>query len=105
VRPRLKTLGPRIKPLEQRPRGVAILSTSPARIRGRRLQEIRHAQFRENPLCQHCLDKGITRLATESDHIVPLWQGGPDTLENRQSLCADCHEAKTTAEAGRRAHG
>jgi len=33
------------------------------------------------------------------DHIVPLWQGGPDTIDNCQSLCSGCHAWKTQEEA------
>jgi 5-methylcytosine-specific restriction endonuclease McrA len=40
----------------------------------------------------------------EYDHIVPLWEGGPDVLENIQTLCLECHREKTALEAGRRAH-
>jgi 5-methylcytosine-specific restriction endonuclease McrA len=38
--------------------------------------------------------------ATEVDHIVPLSRGGTDALENLQSLCAQCHEAKTRRDMG-----
>ena len=50
----------------------------------------------------------------EADHIVPLWQVKhlPDEervkffhLDNIQTLCKSCHAAKTTYEAGMRAHG
>ena len=37
------------------------------------------------------------------DHIVPLWDGGADTLENCQPLCPDDHAAKTQREAIERA--
>ena len=33
------------------------------------------------------------------DHILPLWDGGEDTLDNCQSLCPDDHAAKTQREA------
>lgn len=32
------------------------------------------------------------------DHIIPLSQGGPDTLENLQVLCSNCHASKTARE-------
>ena len=37
------------------------------------------------------------------DHILPLWDGGDDTLENCQPLCPDHHAAKTQREAVERA--
>lgn len=39
----------------------------------------------------------------ESDHVVPLWRGGRESPENRQSLCQPCHAEKTKDEAGQRA--
>jgi 5-methylcytosine-specific restriction protein A len=39
-------------------------------------------------------------LATQVDHIVPLSQGGTDVSENLQSICDDCHDAKSAREAG-----
>ena len=36
------------------------------------------------------------------DHIVPLWEGGRDHVENAQLLCCECHARKTQAEAIRR---
>lgn len=35
----------------------------------------------------------------ELDHKVPLSQGGPDTEENSQVLCIECHKAKSKVEA------
>jgi hypothetical protein len=32
------------------------------------------------------------------DHIVPKWVGGPDTKENIQMLCGNCHDWKTYGE-------
>jgi len=31
----------------------------------------------------------------ESDHIVGLWQGGKDTVENQEPLCLPCHSEKS----------
>jgi len=45
---------------------------------------------RSGGLCVHC-----GSVAVNADHIVPLSQGGPDTVENQQALCAGCHKAKT----------
>ena len=36
------------------------------------------------------------------DHVVPLEDGGTDTDDNLQTLCAACHGRKTRAEQRRR---
>ena len=53
---------------------------------------------RDKHLCQMCLKRGIFTTATDVDHIVPLAQGGTDTMENLQSLCHECHKQKTCQE-------
>lgn len=40
------------------------------------------------------------RLATELDHVVPLFKGGDDDDSNRQGLCRDCHTVKTAKDRG-----
>ena len=73
------------------------------RIRGRELQRIRTRYQHANPLCVLCQAKGIVRAWTELDHIVPLGPaGGADTDDNRQGLCALCHDLKTRLEMGYR---
>jgi 5-methylcytosine-specific restriction endonuclease McrA len=72
------------------------------RVRGRKLQAIRAAHFRAYPLCVRCEAKGQARIATELDHIVALDNGGTDTDDNRQGLCADCHLEKTAEDLGYR---
>ena len=44
--------------------------------------------------------RGITTLATELDHIIPIKLGG-DWFDagNLQPLCSLCHQFKTAAEA------
>jgi hypothetical protein len=39
----------------------------------------------------------------DADHIVPLVDGGPNTMENAQTLCLPHHRSKTAAEARARA--
>jgi len=39
----------------------------------------------------------------EVDHIVALWSGGKDELDNVQTLCRHCHTRKTVGEAPLRA--
>lgn len=73
------------------------------RIRGRKLQRIRHQHLSENPLCVRCLAKGRPRAATQLDHKQALVNGGKDFDEdpsNAQGLCDDCHEEKTAQDLG-----
>lgn len=71
---------------------------APKRITGRKLQEMRAALFREQPLCVLCKNAGRITPATERDHVIPLVEGGKDDDSNVQGLCHDCHEAKSKAE-------
>lgn len=71
------------------------------RITGRRLQTMRAALFAAHPLCVLCQAKGVVRLATQRDHVVPLAEGGADDAGNVQGLCEACHDAKSQAEAVR----
>lgn len=71
------------------------------RIRGLTLQRIRKRVLQAQPLCVHCLQRGVTRLATTVDHIVPVCKGGADDPHddsNRQGLCEQCHAIKTAAD-------
>lgn len=95
----MQTLKPRLQVLNTR---VAKTHTQTERIRGGNLQRIREDYFRLKPLCVACEEAGRTSLATELDHIVPLWKGGADAPHNRQGLCSPCHAAKTAEEARER---
>lgn len=55
---------------------------------------------RDCGLCCVCKAQGRIRLATDVDHIKRKADGGTDDEANLQSICDDCHEAKTTAENG-----
>ena len=68
------------------------------RVRGGRGVRLRAEFLRLNPLCKHCDEKGITRLAEQVDHVIPLEQGGEDKDNNKQALCVPCHAAKTATE-------
>lgn len=39
----------------------------------------------------------------EADHVVPVVEGGPNTLGNLRTLCTPCHKAETRTLARRRA--
>ena len=78
---------------------------TPARIRGRALQQARAALLDAAPWCVHCLQLGLRTRATIRDHRVPLAEGGADGDANVQGLCQACSDAKTADEARRgRAH-
>jgi 5-methylcytosine-specific restriction protein A len=54
---------------------------------------------RDNPYCQW---PGCPRLADQTDHIVPLAEGGDRyNRTNLQSLCTPHHKTKTVADARR----
>lgn len=73
------------------------------RIQGRRGQALRKARLALEPLCRECLAQGMITEATEVDHVRALSQGGTDTNDNVQSLCATHHAAKTAADLGYKA--
>jgi len=66
----------------------------------KRWKRLRAAKFRENPLCEKCEIKGITRMAEEIHHKIPFQTGRtPEKIEvlafdwdNLQSLCIPCHK-------------
>lgn len=70
------------------------------RIKGRRGVAIRKARLARQPLCEDCTVKGLTVIATEVDHIIPLARGGKDTDDNVRSLCRAHHEARTREQFG-----
>lgn len=78
--------------------------TTDDRMRGRKLQRIRAAHFRSNPLCSgpdsECERQGRVRTWTQLDHRVAIVNGGTDTDDNRQGLCDECHELKTARDLG-----
>lgn len=53
--------------------------------------------LRRDPTCRAC---GL-RPSVIADHIVPVAEGGDDTMANGQGLCEPCHDAKTKAERAR----
>ena len=54
--------------------------------------------------CEDCKRLERVRPAHEVDHVVPLAQGGTDSLSNLAAINHDCHRVKTLREsaAGRR---
>lgn len=62
-----------------------------ARGYGSRWQRISRRQRRRMPFCEIRLP-GCTFLATEADHVVPLFLGG--TSDRVQSACTNCNSKK-----------
>jgi 5-methylcytosine-specific restriction protein A len=63
-------------------------------------RDLREVVLNAEPLCRHCAKKGITKPATEIDHIQPR-KIRPDLeldYNNTQPLCFDCHVKKTVEE-------
>lgn len=56
---------------------------------------------RDDYVCVSCRGTGRFVTATEVDHILSKAQGGTDEHENLQSLCSDCHKAKTVLDSQR----
>lgn len=89
---RLKTLKPRLS------NGLQVGQTE--RVGGGRWKRIREQILAEEPICRSCNSKYRVSLATEVDHIKPLWLGGREfDRDNLQPLCCDCHIIKTSEEA------
>lgn len=54
---------------------------------------LRHAVFvRDGMACLHCGDTDVDHLT--ADHVVPEFHGGPNTMENLQTLCMPCNRKK-----------
>ena len=66
---------------------------------GSRWQKIRREYLRLHPECEVCLRIGVHRAADVVDHVRPRTHGGSDATSNLQSLCHDCHDAKSALEA------
>lgn len=60
---------------------------------------------RDCALCQPCMRQGRVTPFEEVDHIIPISQGGENSVENAECICRACHNRKTAREAaaGRRA--
>ena len=67
-----------------------------------RWRRVAKSFLQKHPLCAECERKGVIRMATCVDHIVP--HHGDSALfwdsSNWQPLCQECHSRKTAAEDG-----
>ncbi len=75
-----------------------------ARIHGSaRWRAVRAQVLRDEPLCRECARLGLTVLATQVDHVVPL-AVAPELAFDRANLaptCTACHARKSAAERAR----
>ena len=70
---------------------------------GKEWQKLRRLILRrDNHLCQPCLANGRPTPAEQVDHIKPKAKGGTDAQDNLQSICDECHKAKTAIDNGYR---
>ena len=73
------------------------------RMRGRSWMEVRRQVLvRDGFACRAC---GYVSVRNQVDHIVPLERGGSHGMQNLQTMCKECHEAKTASETRERAAG
>lgn len=64
--------------------------------RGRVSNEMRRKIYeRDNYRCR-CCGRSQNEVDLEIDHIVPIAKGGKSTLDNLQTLCAECNKRKGT---------
>ena len=72
---------------------------------GKKWRAIRNRYISMHPLCEDCLEFGLTPIgkSEEVHHILPLSKGGTNDYRNLRALCKSCH-SKHTAEEGDRWH-
>ena len=60
-------------------------------------RRLSHEVRTDEPFCRECAKKGITTLATVTDHIKAVSHGGDFwNRTNLQPLCTPCHNGKKT---------
>lgn len=97
---RLRTLKPKLFALQPQ----AVKAAPSRRMTGRKLQDRRLKMWLANPHCAACGCLTVFPDGFELDHRIALADGGEDTEENCQVLCAyldpfgkkaGCHHDKT----------
>lgn len=68
-------------------------------------RRVREVVLQAEPLCRHCMERGMVTPAVEVDHIRPLRDGGTNDRENLQPLCCACHDDKTARDIRARMKG
>jgi 5-methylcytosine-specific restriction protein A len=69
-------------------------------------RKLRMSVLQDNPLCVHCLDKGVSKAARVVDHIKQVSKGITPAerealmwdINNLQPLCDTCHNIKSAKE-------
>jgi 5-methylcytosine-specific restriction enzyme A len=90
---KLAKFKPRLTTIDLRQGGGAAVE----RVRGYALKMIRQrVLLRDCYACRVCGRVSARELVV--DHIIPLHLGGAESDENRQSLCVECHDAKSAME-------
>jgi 5-methylcytosine-specific restriction protein A len=104
---KLQTLKPRLQAAGNRL--AALAPVRPDAVQRKRgwagVKDRERIRARDCGLCRECKRQGRTTVGHPVDHIVPLWNGGSDDDSNKETLCMDCHDAKTAREAKERARG
>lgn len=101
---RLTMLAPRA-PLARLARVPSLTVSGSQRLRGGEMRKLKRQVARRSGgqcECAECQANGSRLPAQEYDHIIPLWEGGGDSLDNLAHLNADCHKRKTRADERRR---
>lgn len=75
-------------------------NTQGSRSRGAPTSIARRILDRDRGQCQVGSPR-CTTIATEVDHIIPVFEGGTDDPHNLQAICSPCHRMKTNQEASR----
>ena len=97
--PNIRTLPPRTRALQA---GIATVRSREVRTRTAQWYRDVAELKREQPFCVTPAARGEQVVATQTDHVVPLVQGGTNDKRNLQRLCDACHGAKTAAEQDKR---
>ncbi|WP_158784615.1 HNH endonuclease [Pantoea sp. BAV 3049] len=93
---KLTTLKPRLAVANTQ--RLKAMTVADHRMTGWKLQQRRKRLWAANPCCAECGRLTEYPHGFELDHIVSLYQGGPDTDDNCQILCNGengCHRKKT----------
>lgn len=97
----MQRLKPRLQPISTaRLKTLDTKAGATPRIYGDTWMAIRRRiLLRDSYTCKCC---GLVNITNQVDHIRPLEAGGLNDDGNLQTLCVDCHKAKTATEAKQR---